>query len=191
MIKKLSAIIVNWQTNKNFLTDEQKELYQYSYEVLISYIINILIIILLAAIMHSIVSVLVFSACYILLRTYCGGYHAKTNRGCTMVTVVLTLILCFTQKVVNKNLLSLSLICFVVSGILVFSLAPVADKNKPLDEIEIKRYRKRSRFIWGIETVLGLIFLHIKSSIGLTIALTHCIFSATLAYGKIKNDLTK
>ena len=38
--------------------------------------------------------------------------------------------------------------------LLAILLAPVADQKKPLDEEEKRRYGRRSRVIWGLETVV-------------------------------------
>lgn len=192
MIQRLSKNIVNWQIKKNILTNEQRILYQYGYEILINQIVNILIAILIADMMHAPLTVFVFLVSYIPLRSYCGGSHARTHGGCTFVSALLILIVCFCEKAVNPaKAFVFSPISFAISGIVVFLLAPVADKNKPLDEAETIRYRKRSRYIWLMEAVLGMIFWYYKSRLGIIMALTHSVFSVMLVYGKLKSNVIK
>ena len=76
---------------------------------------------------------------------------------------------------------------FAVSGYMVFRYAPVQDRNKPLDELERTRYRKRSRVVWGAETAIGMVCFCLKIRQGLTVAVSHLILAAVLALGLSKN----
>jgi len=53
----------------------------------------------------------------------------------------------------------------IVSAILIFAFSPIEDKNKPLDEIEKKVYRRRAIIILVAEVVLafGLIIINLMS----------------------------
>ncbi len=42
MLNKLSKGIVEWQIQRKYLSNEERELYEYAYEVLINQIINII-----------------------------------------------------------------------------------------------------------------------------------------------------
>lgn len=188
MIQRLSNGIVNWQIKKNILTSEQRALYQYAYMVFLNQFVNILIAFLIAVIMRRPLTVFLFLASYIPLRSYCGGFHAKTNGGCTLVSALLTLAVCFAEKVITGTLSGImSPVSIIISGVLIWRFAPVSDKNKPLDEKETIRYRKKSRQIWLIEVVLGMFFLFFSTSISTVIALSHIILSIMLVYGIINN----
>jgi len=51
----------------------------------------------------------------------------------------------------------------IVSAILIFAFSPIEDKNKPLDEIEKKVYRRRAMVAWTVEVLLGVVFFAFKS----------------------------
>jgi len=188
MIVHLSERIVSWQVKKNILTEDDKALYQYGYEVLINQVINILLAILIAIVLHAPMTVSCFLLCYIPLRSFCGGYHAKTHERCTVVSVILTWLACGMTHVMEiHNLIFLVAIAVVVSGIAVFTLAPVPAQNKPLDKDETVRYRKIGRLIWIVEAAICIAFIFILGEVAFAIASTHLIFSFMLFLGSVKN----
>lgn len=188
MIQRISENIVRWQIKKNMLSSDQRALYLYAYEVLLSQIINVLIAVLIAGVMHSPMPVFVFLVSYIPLRSYCGGYHARTNGVCTVVSAILVVIVCLLEKVITGHwTIILPPISLAVSGILILWLAPVADANKPLDKQEEHRYRTMSRRIWLIEALIGMIFWFFNERISVVIAISHILLSIMLSYGVYKN----
>ncbi len=188
MLNKLSKGIVEWQIQRKYLSNEERELYEYAYEVLINQIINIIAAILIAVFMHALIHVFVFLVCYIPLRSYCGGYHAKTNIGCTCISALVIYFMCLLEKTIAVKIENFWLIIgFFVAGLIIFILAPVQDNNKPLDFAELIQYRKTSRLIWLIECILGCslgIWFH---NIIFVIVLSQLILSIMLCIGLIKN----
>lgn len=79
------------------------------------------------------------------------------------------------------------LIFFFLSGYAVFKYVPVQDKNKPLDDIERVRYKKMSRLLWSVETLLGIICFFLKIQYGLVIAISHIMLFTILYLGILKN----
>ena len=122
-----------------------------------------------------------------MLRSFAGGYHAKTPVRCyilslIMITVVLTGM---------KYLPVAEIVCYAVllaTVLIVFLLSPVEDKNKPLDEIEQKVYRKCVVFISMVELVICLIFKLVNlDSLSIAVTYSFVILSIMLIAGKIKN----
>lgn len=188
MIRRLSESIVRWQFRKNILTCEQSSLYQYAYEVMLNQAINMFLALVIAIALNAQISVLVFLVSYIPLRSYCGGYHARTNGGCTIVSTILILLVCFIEKMLYWDYVTLIIpICLFVSGVFIFMFAPVPDKNKPLDEKETIIYRRRSRLVWLVEAVIGAAFWYFGLRAGVVIAISHVILSLMLVYGVFKN----
>ncbi|WP_026890721.1 accessory gene regulator ArgB-like protein [Lacrimispora aerotolerans] len=188
MIQRLSDNIVCWQIRKNIIENEQRALYCYAYEVFINQTINILIAIFISIVLKAPMPVLVFFLSYLPLRSYCGGYHSKTNGGCTIVSSLLIVFVCLVEKTLTGELaVLLPPICLIISGASIFNYAPVADKNKPLDEVETRHYRKKSRTIWLLEAIIGAVFWYFGLRAGVVIATSHAILSFMLVYGVFKN----
>lgn len=183
MIQRLAERIVDWQVDRQALAAKDAALYRYAYEVLLNQMINILIAILIAVLWQAPMPVFVFLISYIPIRSFCGGYHAKTNGGCTIVSAMLICMVCLLTKVIQGNLvLLLQPAAFLISGWIVFRYAPVADTNKPLDEAEIVHYRKYSRRIWLAEVSAALLlsFCLKLPYAGLVIAISHIILSVMI-----------
>lgn len=188
MIQRISESIVSWQIKKNVLTDEQRALYLYAYEVMLNQTINVLIAVLIAIALKAPMPVFVFLVSYIPLRSYCGGYHARTNGGCTVVSAFLIILVCLVESVLTGELaIILPPLCLVISGALIFKFAPAPDKNKPLDEAETNYYRVKSRTVWFIEAVIGILLWCFGIRASVVIAISHVILSLMLVYGVFKN----
>ncbi len=89
------------------------------------------------------------------LRRYAGGYHAKTPLQCAVKTWLLfTAALAWYRFVPEYPVVQWIVMAAVV--IAVALLCPVEDKNKPLLEYEIKKYKKRAWIFLGLDLALFL-----------------------------------
>ena len=187
MLKKFSELIVDGQIEKKILKTDEREVYIYAYELLLNQVINMSITLFIAIIFDNIVSVLLFLICYIPMRTYSGGYHAKTNWGCTVISSLIVIGVCWSINAVNDQLLLWYPVVFGVSGYCIFQFAPVADINKPLEKKEIIRYSAKSRRIWIFEVFIGLFLYFINRRIGSVVAIVHLDLCVMLILGIIKS----
>lgn len=188
VLEQIAIKIVDWQIRKGILTEEERAVYQYAYELLLNQMINIFFAFLIAVAFHAPLSVLLFLTSYIPLRSFCGGYHANTNLGCTVVSLLLVCIECFIYQNTENGLFSVWYpFSFLISGYLIIRYSPVPDKNKPLDEVETIRYKRKSRMIWGIEATVGIILYLMHSRYGIVFAVSHLFLSFMLVVGIMKN----
>lgn len=75
------------------IVEESREaIYAYGMELLLSDVLNILIVLLIALISHTFPAVIIFTAVFMGLRKFVGGYHANSHLSCifTLVAVMLT-----------------------------------------------------------------------------------------------------
>ena len=126
-----------------------KEIYRYGLEVLISNVISSLAILALGILFFDIFSTVVFLLIFILLRSYCGGYHADTYLRCfitTNITYLATMSCVYLFPVKPVMILTTAVI-----GIpLLYLEAPVEHINKPLDQMQKRRYKIISLIIFLI-----------------------------------------
>ena len=79
-------------------------------------------------------------------------------------------------------------VVFAASALVVLILAPVEDKNKPLDEAEYKVYKRRTTLIAAIELIIALLLkLLISDSLFVAIVYSFVVLSLMLIAGKVKN----
>lgn len=187
MLGQLAAKIVDWQVDRGTLTREDEAVYRYAYELLLNQMINLILAGLVAFLFRAPMTVALFLLCYIPLRSYSGGYHADTNIGCTVLSTLLIGGVCYSAQAAESNILKWYPVLYIISGIIICFLAPVQDHNKPLDDLEKTRYRKRSRLIWGIEVIGGILLHFWKKRLGFVVGISHMILAGTLIAGMLKN----
>ena len=66
-------------------------------------------------------------------------------------------------------------------------LSPVEDENKPLDDDEVRIYRKRSYIVLANEVCVWILLSFVQQRVGRIIPLIIFTESAMLIIGKIKN----
>ena len=72
-----------------------------------------------------------------------------------------------------------------MSGIIIFLVSPVPDKNKPLEKIEYKVFKRRSRQILAIEVLLFVVSILTKwNTIAECVSLSLGLVAVMLVMGR-------
>ena len=187
MFLKISEGISGAMVKNGVIPPENQGLCRYGINQLFTILLNIAVTLSIGLLMDMVLESVLFMAAYIPLRSYAGGYHAKTPQRCCVFSGVLMAVALLAMKYVFLTFYVVAGV-WIVSGIIIAVVAPVEDKNKPLDEIEVKVYRKRAMLVWGIDVLLGAIFafanLHQYAS-HVAWVMTAACFMVIL--GKLKN----
>lgn len=133
----------------------------------------------------------IFMAAYIPLRSFAGGYHAKTPVRCYILSLIMiTVVLAGTKYLPFTNVVYY--VILAVTVLIVLLLSPVEDKNKSLNRTENKVYKKSVMIITATELVICLI-LRLTNYNGLFILVIYSfgVLSFMLVVGKIKNQLKR
>lgn len=91
------------------------------------------------------------------LRIYAGGYHARTPMQCAVKTWLLFLGILLLYKLA-PGFLWVQILTLLITGLSLWRFAPVEHENKPLEEYEVIKYRKRAFGVYGAETALFVLF---------------------------------
>ena len=190
MINKLSGKLSDALSYKLDSTNEEKEVYAYSIEVILSLVLNLIILYETAYIIGKIPELIVFIIFFSGLRTYAGGYHAKTHLEC----MTLSFTIFFISAMSNTWFIAygeIIMVILIVSSIfLVFNYAPSESDNKPLNNIKRKRHMIISRVLVILYCVAIIILYYNKSQTNylyLTAAVAMAIESLSLIKFNIKN----
>lgn len=173
------------------IKEEEKELYSYGLQQGLIIIANLFTTILIGFIFDMVWASVFFMTSYLPLRSFAGGYHAKTHFKCYLLSIVLTSVVLVAVRFVHwTSFLNLALVLF--AGVIIFILAPVEDRNKPLDQSEIAVYKKWTRIILMLE----LFFMILAKVTGLVqielcISISVIVLSMMLVIGRVKLKLTK
>lgn len=181
--------VTNWLIIKGFANEEEKEIIEYGLYQGFLMLINILTTFFLGFIFNVLWQSIIFLISYMLLRTYAGGYHANTKNRCYILSVVI-MIICFFLINNFELTMKFGVLLSAISGILIFTLAPVANDVKPLEEVEVKIYKNKARKIFVIEFAIAIIAEMLgKNSIFGTIVLSISTTSILLALGYLKYNV--
>lgn len=158
MFEKASEAVTRKLQENNTINEEQYEICRYGLQQGFTVILNVVTTLIIGMIMRGLLCAVVFTILYIPLRSNAGGYHAKTAIRCYLYSILLMIAV----LLAIKHLAIPSFICiiiFMISIAVICILAPIEDANKPLDEIEVKVYHKRTLIILAIESMLFIIGL--------------------------------
>lgn len=135
LIRKISEKILNYLINSKVISDteDNREYYQYGIEITISSLLNIILILCIGIITHSLFESIIFLVCFILLRQFTGGFHADTYFKCNLsfcIVFSIVLVLYYTTAQYLSTYISI-LITFVCISI-ILTKCPIEHINKPI-----------------------------------------------------------
>lgn len=158
MIKLLSQSVFNSFMDKSVINKEDEDIYAYGTEIAVSYLINLIAIIIIGALTNMLIECIVFLIIFVPLRSFAGGYHAPNYQICFVISCfIVTAVLLITKytAVHTDEFILFSIIA--IAGILIYILGPIEDKNKPLTEKENIHYKRKMKTILIIEFILAVI----------------------------------
>lgn len=184
MISKLSKKIVN---QLNILDDEQ-ELYEYGFFILLSQILYFIIAIIIGTICGTVFESIIFYIAFQFIRRYAGGYHASTETRCEIFST-LSILACIVVIKLSKtyDIQTALLIISAVSAVCIFVFCPLDTPEKPLTNKEFRYFRKISWLIL-LAIVVAIIVSYIFKFKIVTVpcCLSLILESILLTAGKIK-----
>lgn len=148
MISKLAEKLVDCLYCQHDISDDEQELYKYGFFVLLSQILYLIIAIILGFIFKSVFESVIFYIAFQFIRRYAGGFHAKTETRCEILStlsILCCIVLIKLSKMYDIRIALLS-ISFVFAT-LIFILCPLDTPEKPLSDKEYKYFRKISWII--------------------------------------------
>lgn len=187
MILRFCNLIINQFEKANTISEHNKELYVYGLHQMIIMILNILITLMIGYILSMLWQSILFLITYIPIRTYAGGYHAKTPLMCYCLSVILVIAILLVMKMIEIPLF-VCITGITLSSICIILLAPVQDPNKPFTEKEKMFFRKKTRIFLFAEVIICILgFIFHWSMVYFSIFMSFATISLMLILGKIKN----
>ena len=88
MIKRLADKLTKFICSHINSSPEMADVYRYGFEITISSILNIILVLCCGIIMGDVLASVVYLLVFILLRIFTGGYHATSYLRCNIVMIV-------------------------------------------------------------------------------------------------------
>lgn len=183
MITDLANKVADFFVEKSIIKSSEREIHIYGCEALFSALSNLIIVILCGLIMDELLNALIFFLVFLLMRKYCGGYHAKTHLRCNLIFISNVFVVLLLIKNIQLISIVFLITSIIISNILIFWLAPIENKNKPLEEYELKKYRMIARILSSFFTIIAVLLLlsYKTGSIIIILALLSVSFAMLIA----------
>ena len=154
--RTLSQKIVNKLCEQDVIDTCDAAAYVYGYELLISSVISVLIVVLVSIICGDLRYSLSFLLGFVIQRIYIGGYHATSHIRCYFAFSGMFLICVLLSK-----LIAATYIFRIITTALLLTIsilfAPVEAKNKPLNEKKRLKYKIIASTLSAIDFIFALL----------------------------------
>lgn len=185
--KLLDGIWKQMQLSKG-LEESEKDIYIFGVYQGAILLLNICTSLIIGVILNMVLEIIVYLVCFIPLRIFAGGYHAKTQFRCYIMSSFTTVIILLGIGFLQEKDSVWELICFVISLGIIWRFAPVADANKPLLCDEQVSYQKNvRRILILLAGIAGLSYFMGGQMITAVIEVSVCFLSVILIMGLYKN----
>ncbi len=139
MIKR----ILDWLYAQGYVNESNNKIIELGLQRMKSTFTSIIFSAIVSWLMGDVVIGLLFELTYIPIRIYAGGYHASSKRRCEYLSYG-SLLLCMILIFYVPLKMEIMHLLLLLSGMIIFFLAPVESVNKRLNSGEKKVYRCKS-----------------------------------------------
>lgn len=174
MIKRLADILTKFICSHINAPPEMADVYRYGFEITISSILNIILVLCCGIIMDDVLASVVYLFVFILIRIFTGGYHATSYLRCNIVMVVSFLLTYALYRVLiglNIDIRILEAI-LLANGLPIIIFAPVKNPHKELTPKKAKKFRVISIVIYICLSALALAAILFEIQYGTLIIVT-------------------
>lgn len=167
---------------------EDSALYEYGIRQGIFLVINIATAVLIGLFLGMVWQCIIFLIAYNPVRTYAGGYHAGTPLVCYLLSIPMVVAVLLGIKLIPWNGYICAIALFIALMIIVL-LAPVEDRNKPLNEREKTVYGRRAGVYSAVLSGMAVtLWFAGMAQISLSIVMALGVAAVMLVLGAVKNS---
>jgi accessory gene regulator B len=128
------------------IKEEDRAIYDYSFQLLLSDILNVFALMILSVITGKLFETILYMITFMYLRSIGGGYHASSHFRCFLTMLFAYAVFLITLFILPQNFhIPITILSCTISAVVVFALAPVDHANKPLNTKEKFSLAKKSR----------------------------------------------
>lgn len=185
-MERLANKLTDYLIHKKVILQENRNIYQFGFQVGFEVILNTAISILIAIICKMEVECIVFFLVFIPLRSYAGGLHLDSYFKCMVCSCLSLLFILLIVKYININ--SVLMICIVAFSIIIIKvIKPVEHINRPVSRKKYREFVKKLNITLMALAVTSTFFFVLEMNrILFTIAVTILFMAIILFLGKIK-----
>lgn len=193
MINNLSAQLTNRLIAKGTISENEQELYCYGFFMLLSQLLYFILAAVFGLILGRFFESVIFYIAFQFIRRYAGGYHAKTETRCEImsaISIIACIVVIRMSTTYNSNIVIPCLAA--VATIFIAVLSPLDTPEKPLSEKEFRYFRKISWIIlFALATAIVISYFVGFSVVFVSCSMSLILESILLVAGKIKRSIQK
>ena len=181
IVRKLIAVSV--------VEEGDRELYIYGFFLLITRFYFFLATIAFGCFLKIPCESVIFYIVFILLRSYAGGIHAKTETACTIWTTLAMATATAFIKILECTSAKIP-VCFLLCNICILTFSPLDSGEKPLDIEDRRRYQKICVLLLLIFDVVALVANYLAFPVlYYPVICGICLEAVLLSIGKLSSAL--
>lgn len=172
MITKLSQIIADFLIRQKIVPEEQRGIYEYDFELSISSVIGIIIVLAIGLISGKFWESVVFYIVFCFTRLFTGGYHAPNHLLCKVIFTVTLLLVLAADRLLSGIESYYWFILHFYSLVIVCQFAPIENPNKELSERQKVRCKITAIIAMAVWLAVMFLFRSLNSELDHIVALT-------------------
>ena len=181
-----SCLLADYVIKKGMVDEEERDVYEYGFQIGIELGCFVLYCIALAAYMDMLIGGALFFLIFAPLRAYAGGLHLERFHSCFILSCLTYSAVLALVKYVQAPQIPVFLLV-ITFGAAVYILYPVENNNRKVDEEDDRYFRKKLRIFLSLHFGLAALCLAMGWDKYLfEIFLVYFIVVSTMAVGKAK-----
>lgn len=193
-MERLFDSLITRQISMGTIKEEERELYRYGYVILCEWGFNLGIAVIIGALTASMKTTMIFLLSVMPLRSFAGGYHAKSPVKCAIISNVALLLVIGLSKWLS--ILPISQGAVLIPEIILFGYisghVPVDSPGKPLSDRDKHIYGICARVCYLVELVIAAgLLLTGNQRQGIVIVLVHILVTLSLWAGNVRKNRLK
>lgn len=142
MITSAASFIVDILLRNKIIENSSEDIYQYGFEIMISSVLTFMLALSCGIVFKCLLASLIYFLIFAVLRSICGGYHARTYFQCNMIFVCVTVFVMLVYKNISIEQFTELHYCIIALAVLVTAFyAPIENENKLLTVKQKKQFR--------------------------------------------------
>lgn len=191
-MKQISEKLTQYIIKSGAVSPESYAVYQYGFQVGLEMLCSLTICCITAILLDMILEFVIFTAIFMLLRTYAGGIHLERFSSCLICSVGVQTLVLFLYSSINLPF-SISWTLIVLCSIVIVKMSPVECENRELNCNEKKSFKMiTKKIVFGVVLFSIICTLFRRDRIVFLVALILLVVMISQYIGKrkygFKND---
>lgn len=180
--RRMTAFLVR----RGIIAEDRRtmEIYEYGLELISGDLINFAVVLLLSALLQNIGTGVLYLLCFVSVRLFSGGFHAKTHFRCGLAMAVFYLLFSVIYQGLSAAGTEVLSAGTALAYIPVAVCIPVVNRNRPLNDAERRTNRKRAIILYVLWTMLAVLLVFFGMEAGKVILSTLWIISINIIFAR-------